>query len=140
MEAMAEQIQGVLCGTANPVIEWLQVVPDMELNPTTPSIDIYPGEDFAVYLGYGTANVEYTFVVRARVSTADSTAGKALLLSMMDRRDETSVALAILSDDSLGGVVDRVDVVSQTGYGMFANPDPQGDSLLGSTWTVRVYP
>lgn len=141
MTAMATQIQNTLCGTVNPLIEELNVEDSMWINPSTPAIDIYPAEDFATYIGYGADNVEYNFVVRARVHTADSEGGQELLLSMMDRRSSTSVALAILSSPTLGGAVENVDIIEETGFGLFPYPaDPESGQLIGATWTVRVTP
>jgi hypothetical protein len=40
MDALAEQIGDVLCGTANPVISELQVENRLHPNPTPPAIDI----------------------------------------------------------------------------------------------------
>lgn len=139
---MAAQIQEELCGTANPpLIEELQVVGGMWGNPSTPSIDILNGDDFVVDLAYGLGNIEFNFLVRARVSTVDDEGGQDLLDSMMDPRAATSVALAILGDRTLGGVVEDCAVIEQSGYALFPIPaDPEGGSYIGATWTVRVTP
>lgn len=140
MDALAGQIMDVLCGTADPLIEQLQVESEMLFNPSPPSIDIYPDETFTAALAFGPGNREFFFKVRARVSTADSEGGQDLLKSMMDPRDVTSVELAIISDDTLGGVVEQAKVTEQSGFGLFSSIDPDGGNLLGCTWTVRVIP
>lgn len=141
MDAMATQMENVLCGTANPLIEQLQVVSTMMVNPSPPSIDVYPAEDFAPQIGYGIGNRELRFVVRARVHTADPEAGQELLLSMMDPREDTSVEGALLASPTLGGVVEDLAIVEQSGFGLFPYPqDPEGGSLIGATWTVQVTP
>ena len=140
MDAMATQIQGVLCGTADPLIEELQVYGRFLENPTPPAIDIYPADPFTVGLGFGSGNREFNFTVRARVTTADHEAGQDLLLSMMDPDAATSVAEALEGSGTASALVDDIAVVDgPTGFGVFPSTGPDGN-LLGCTWTVRVLP
>jgi hypothetical protein len=139
MDALAEQMMDVLCGTVNPVIEQLQVEPRMVFNPTPPAIDIYPADPFTEQIAYGPGNRELMFIVRARVSTVESEGGQDLLLSMMDPREPTSVAGAVEASSTLGGVVEDVSVEGPTGFGVFPSVGTDGN-LLGCTWTVAVLP
>jgi hypothetical protein len=141
MDALASQIEDVLCGTLNPVIPLLQVDGRFVFNPTPPAIDVYPAEAFSSQLAMGRGNRELMFTVRARVSTAESEGGQDLLLSMMDPLATTSVARAIESDDTLGGLVDEVTVNGPTGFGVFPSVgvDTSGN-LLGCTWEVGIMP
>lgn len=117
----------------------VQVEPRLILNPTPPSIDIYPG-DLARDLptaAFDDISGGYLLTVRARVSTADSTAGQDLLLSFMDDQSTLSLGAAILDDPTLNGYASSVDITSQTGYVIY--PDSGGEgALLGCQWTVIV--
>ena len=141
MDALADQIQDELCGTANPVIPYLQVDGRMVPSPSPPAIDIYPSDPFQTSLGYGKGNRYFHFTVRARVTTADSEGGQDLLLSMMDPRATTSVEQAILSDTTLNSTVGEVTVEGDgaSAFGVFEDTGGDG-KLLGCTWTVQVIP
>lgn len=142
MRGMATQIEDVLSGTVNPVIPNLQVVAiGPEANPTTPSIDIFGGDPFTTHVGMGEVR-EFLFVVRARVSTADQSGQLELLYTMMDPRAATSVAGAILSDATLGNLIEDLAVASPegpTGPGTYRVTGIDGD-LWGCSWQVRVLP
>jgi len=133
MQALSEQIQAEL----GPVIEELQVTSILTFNPTPPAIDVYPALEFQDGMAYGKGNNALNFTVRARISTAEHEEQQILLLSMMDRTGGTSMAQAILSDRTLGGVVGNLNVEGPTGYQMFGQ---SGFELLGCTWLVRVLP
>lgn len=138
MDALAAQIQDVLCGTANPLIERLQVEPRMVFNPTPPSIDVYPAEVFTETIAFDER--EFHFMVRVRVGTAENEGGQDLLLTMMDPRSAESVEGAILSDPTLGSTVDDISLTAQTGFGVFPAVAAGEGSLLGCTWDVTVTP
>jgi hypothetical protein len=139
MDALQKQIENVLCGTANPVIELLQVHGRLVVNPTPPAVDIYPADPFQQAFTMGTR--EFFFNVRARVSTAENEGGQDLLLSMMDPEAATSMSAAILSDRTLGGKVDNLKVDGPSGFGVFPVPaSSSGAALLGCTWQVEIYP
>ena len=139
MDALAAQIQNKLCGTASPqVIMGLQVDGRLIPSPTPPAIDIYPGDPFQEPFGFGPGNHRYWFTVRARVSMADNEGGQDLLLSMMDPQAATSVEQAILSDATLGGVAQLKEVDGPTAFGIFDDPGPQPERLLGCVWRVGV--
>ena len=137
MDALADQIQDELCGTANPVIVDLQVENRLHPNPTPPAIDIYPGTPFTEAIGYGHTR-QYWFTVRARVSMADNEAGQDLLLSMMDNATNESVEAAIRSTKTYASA-QLGDVEGPTEFGVF--PDSGGEgNLLGCTWRVALIP
>lgn len=136
VDAMASQIETQL-GSAIPN---LQVVARLNFNPTPPSVDIYPAEEFSVADTYGERRLRWS--VRCRVTTADNEDGQELLLSMMDSpgASASSLAGAIAYDESLGGTVDRAWVESgPTGFSMFADAGG-GGNLVGAVWTVAVMP
>jgi hypothetical protein len=141
-QALADQIQDQLAGTAavDPV-ENLQVHGLMNFNPTPPSVDIYPAEDFQEPFTYGGGNVILYLIVRARVTTADPNGGQTLLLSMMDPAGSRSMTLAITSDRTLGGKVGKASVVEgPSGFGEFPGATNDGGRLLGCIWRVQVAP
>ncbi len=140
MQALAGQIESTLGGTADPqVVEGLSVYPLLEMNPTPPAIDVYPDTPFQEPLGFGNGNNSMNFTVRARVNTPDNDGAQELLLTMMDPRADESVALAILSDTTLGGKVDDVAVEGPSDYGVFVEPSGAG-AFLSCTWRARVLP
>lgn len=136
MDALADQIRAAVEAVTDVDV---QVEPKLITNPTPPCIDIYPGD-----LGRDTESAAfddlsggYLLTVRARVSTADNTAGQDLLLAFMDDTDPLSIGMAVKDDTTLNGYANSADVQSQTGYVLF--PDPGGEGvLLGCQWTVLV--
>jgi hypothetical protein len=142
MQALADQIDDSLsvgtAGTAVPVIENLQITPLLNINPTPPSIDIYPADPFQEGLAYGLVN-EMRFLVRVRVTTADHEAGQTLLLTMMDPTATTSLGKAIASDRTLSNKVSSLSVEGPSGFGIYRDASGEG-SLLGAVWTVRLFP
>ena len=143
MQAMADQINDALsfgtAGTAVPVVENLQITPLLNINPTPPSIDIYPADPFQEKLTFGTVENEMRFSVRARVTTADHEAGQTLLLQLMDPAAVTSLARALASDRKLGSTVSSLTVDGPSGFGIYQDAGGEG-SLMGAVWTVRVFP
>lgn len=143
MQAMADQLNEELsigtAGTASPLINDLQITGLMNINPTPPSIDVYPADPFQEGLTFGKANNELSLTVRARVMTDDHDAGQKLLLSMMDPQATTSVARAITSDRTLGSKVQGLGVAGPSGFGIYLDAGGEGN-YLGCTWTVRVMP
>lgn len=139
MDALATQIRTQLCGTANPVIENLQVDGRLIPSPTPPAVDVYPSDPFSEAIGYGIGNKEFYFTVRARVSTADNPGGQDLLLSMMDASATTSMEQAILANPDLTGGARVKWVEGPSAFGVFLDPGATGN-LLGCTWRVAVMP
>lgn len=137
MDALASQIKTQL----DPHISNLQVDGRMMFNPTPPAIDIYPGDPFQDAIAFGKGNNEIFLTVRARAHTADHEAGQDLLLAMMDPEADESVAQAILSDRTVGGQIERLNIAEgPSGYGVFPDPSNTEGTLLGCLWRVRVIP
>ena len=133
MAAIADQLRAQLEAT----VDGVQVEPRMLFNPTPPCLDIYPGDPFLLQTAMGVASREAMFVVRARVSTADSEAGQELLLDLLDPRAPTSVLAALTEDRTFAGAVQDSATVGTSGYILYA--DPGGNqSLLGCEWRVQV--
>lgn len=132
MDAMADQIRGVVDDVTDVAV---QVEPRWIVNPTPPTIDIYPGDPssdqdlraFTDLMG------EPLFTVRARVDMSDSTASQDLLLAFMDDTDPLSIAAAI-EDGDLGGLAASLDVRSRSGYVRVL----EGGDYLGCLWQVIV--
>jgi hypothetical protein len=134
---MAEVVASAVSGSDVDV----QVEPRMVINPTTPSIDIYPGDPSRdeESAAFGDIDGSLMFTVRARVSTADNIAGQDLLLSFMDDTNELSVSAALLEEPTLNGVATSIDLESKTGYVLFPTPDGAG-AYLGCLWVFMVLP
>ena len=135
MEALASELETTL-GTAVPD---LHVYPLLETNPTPPALDVYPADPFTEKTAYGRGSRSLFFTVRARVNTADHTAGQTVLLGMMDRSSSSSVVDALEADPQLDNTVSDLSVEGPSEYGVFADPSNEG-ALLGCTWRVQVIP
>jgi hypothetical protein len=112
----------------------IQIVPELNANPTPPSIDIYPGAPFQVGAGFGFGNNQVFWTVRARVSTADQVAGYGLLLRLMDPNDPCSVERALAAIDV---VMTAEEGVSE--FRQYVDAGSQGESLLGCEWRVSHF-
>lgn len=142
MEAMASTLEAAYEGVQYDGRDiGVQVYPRLVVNPSPPCIDIYPGDvpretDTA---GFSVSGIDggVFFTVRARVSTADTDAGQELLIAFMDDADELSLAVALMEDQTLGGLANDVTVEQQTGFVEY----PMGEgSLLGCQWRAWVLP
>lgn len=136
MDELAAQIRDALDDVTDVAV---QVEPRIVLNPTPPVIDMYPGDpsmDPELRAFADTVGGEL-LTVRARVSTADHTAGQDLLLALMDDEDPLSVMLAIKDDKTLNGYAADVDIRERSGYITFIDSVSDA-SLLGCTWQVVV--
>jgi len=125
-EKLAQTLQAALA----PTIPDLQVTAHMNINPTQPSIDIYPGDPFQEAAAFGLDSRELFFTVRARVSSADQPAGQARLLELLE--PGSGVEAALYNDDALDGVA----VAGVSGFTDYDDGDT--GRLLGCEWRVRV--
>lgn len=118
----------------------IQVEPRMVLNPTPPTVDMWPGDESrdGQSAAFGDEGGEF-YTIRARVQTADSVAGQNLLLALMDDEGGLSVRGILFTDTGLGGLADDLDVVAQTGYVVDVAPSGEG-AWLACRWTVLVLP
>lgn len=113
-------------------IDGLQVVPYMNLNPTPPSLDLYPGDPFQTGAGFGAGESQVFFAVRARVSTADQEAGQKLLLRLLDPGDAASVEAAL--EDVATVVPEGV-----SGFREYLEDTASNGRLLGCEWRVTAF-
>lgn len=113
----------------------------LNLDPTPPCVDIYPGDPFASQdeAGFGTDIGAYTFTVRARVATADHEAGQETLLAWMDDTSDTSVAVLLEDDQTLNGLASSVYVTGPSGFRHYIDHAGQ-PAYLGCEWSVKVLP
>ena len=136
MDEMADILRAAYTGLDVDV----QVEPRLVVNPSPPCIDIYPGDSprGTESAGFNASGVdgELFFTVRARVSTADNTAGQDLLLAIMDDENDLCVAVPLSADPTLNGLVNDLFVQPGTGYGLY--PVADGSQLLGCTFLVTV--
>lgn len=137
VEALADQItDGV--AAADLAGEALQVWPFLVLNPTPPSVDIYPADPFSEQIAYGpTQERDVWFTVRARVVPTDVDASQQLLLQLMDPRSDTSVFAAIISDRTLGGRVSDLLPAGPSGLIVYTPFGSEGH-LVGCEWRTRI--
>lgn len=133
LDAMAEQIRDALSSVTDVAV---QVEPRMVGAPTPPCVDMYPGD-----VSRGTESAafglkgELLFTVRARVAMNDADSQQDLLLAFMDDVNDLSLAAALETDVTLGGLADSLDCLDPTGYVLY----PYGqETLLGFQFTCRV--
>lgn len=136
MDEMANQIRAAVVAVTDVDV---QVEGRMVLNPTPPTIDIFPGDSSrdGNSAAFDDVNGGYLFTVRARVNTADSEAGQDLLLAFMDDTDDLCLALALLDDKTLNGLASSLDVRDPSGYRLFEVPSGEG-AYLGFQFTALV--
>jgi hypothetical protein len=137
LDEMAAQIRDAVDDVTDVDV---QVEPRMVLSQSPPTIDMWPG-DTARDQPSAAFNDDggYLFTVRARVSTADHTAGQDLLLAFMDEVNPLSIGQALYDDPTLGGLASDLSITNQTGY--LLAPDSGGEGvLLACQWTVLVLP
>jgi hypothetical protein len=134
MDALADQLETVL----SPQIDQLQVVGRMMLNPSPPTLDIYPSADpFQDPSGVGGSDVQVNLIIRGRVSPVDHEGAQDVLLGLMDWASATSVVKAVNANRTLGGYVQDVYCQPPSDFAAFIEPDSRG-ALLGCTWVAKV--
>lgn len=133
VEAIRDTLETAMAASSLDV----QVDSFRNLNPSPPSIDIYPADPF--HEGDGGFGSEETmaFTVRARIGTADVDAGQDFLLSLMDEQDALSVFTALTADQTLGGVVSSLMVDGPSGHQIYEDVAQMG-AFLGVSWKVRI--
>lgn len=139
LDEMADAVRAVMDASDLAV----QVEPRMIINPTPPTIDMWPAnlprdEELASF-GETAADMAgaKVFTVRARIGTADADAGQDFLLAVMDEEDELSIAAALHDDQTLNGYAAQVIVDGGRGYTLFPNPEGTA-AWLGTEWLVTV--
>lgn len=131
VEAMHDALEPVVAE-----VEGLQVYPFMNVNPTPPSIDIYPADPFQTGEGFSRDERTSAFTVRARANVADLESGQRVLLQLLDTASPASVENALLMD----GLGLDVTVGMADGYptGFRSYADSPGE-LIGVEWRVEVH-
>lgn len=115
----------------------VQVEPRMVINPSPPTIDMWPGDPATdpETAAFGESRGGLLVTVRVRVSPVDHDAGQDLLLAFGDDEDELSLINALTDDPTLNGH-GSLDVQNQSGWNLF--PVPNGESLVGFLIGVEV--
>lgn len=113
------------------VVPNLQVSDYWNENPTTPSVDLVPGNPFqdgATLGGVGHNRIYMT--VRARVGMDDPVAGMQLLYRFLDPQDPASIEAAAAEADWV------VVPEGVTGFTQYADDLPGAVRMMGSDWRV----
>lgn len=140
VEKMRDVIEAAVDGSDPPV----QVSAYRLINPTPPTVDIYPGDPLTdgSATGFGAGKEEAIFTVRARIGTGDIEESQKVLLAMMDDQDPLSIAAALEADQTLQGVVASLAVNGPSGHTIYQEtsdrPGLSTGALLGVDWTVKV--
>jgi hypothetical protein len=135
MAALATQIRTVV--TAATTLD-VQVEPGMVVNPTPPTIDVWPADPpYGPDAGFGDLVGGDRLTVRARIGTGDNDAGQDVIYDLMDHATDMSLAGAIASDPTLGGVA-NLDVEAVSGLRQYGDPGDAG-LYLGFEVTVLAF-
>ena len=142
LEAAADQIRDTMEAES----DWaIQVEPTMVLNPTPPSIDIYPGPSFydASSAGMGATfaamDEGVRFDVLARVAPNDNIANQGILIELLDPMSSMSLVEALYDDRTLNGHAADLSLEFCSGF----QPAPRWDGgmvYLGCLWRFLVIP
>jgi hypothetical protein len=121
----------------------LQAVPFMLINPTPPSVDIFPADPFQDVSSFGPGSRRTLWTARARVSTADDVSGQEVLLLLMEVNTDTSLRHVLENDSGVAALVDGISVGGPTGYRLYREPSPSQDlqhqgALLGCEWQITA--
>jgi len=119
-----------------------QVEPKYLVNPSPPTIDIYPGRSPARALeagGMGGAEFGgYVLTVRFRMLTADYDAGHELLYLVADDESDYSLAVGIESSYPLDGRVASIVVLDFSGLTIY--PEGEFEKWIGFEHSVTIIP
>jgi hypothetical protein len=136
MDAIAAAVDAALAQVVT--LGDVQVTSTMNLNPTPPSIDIFPAEEFTEQIGFGVGVNRLNFTVRARVGTVANVEGQELLLLLMDPNGDASLTEALTEQFLVvDGVSYPLNVTGPTGFQVYRDTGGGGD-LIGCAWTVGV--
>jgi hypothetical protein len=117
----------------------IQVSPYMLANPTPPTIHLYPGGpagDIEYDLAMARGLDQWTFTVQAFVALAADIGSQVKLDQFIAPSGAQSVKAALESDDTLGGTVASVQVVSCSGYRIYV-AEGRGP-MIGAEWHVEI--
>lgn len=119
----------------------VQVEGRMILNPTTPAVDIYPGDPSKSNesRAFGDMAGEDMWTVRVRLSTNDYEENQDILLDFMDEESDLCVPIAILDEPTLNGHASSLDVRSFSGVTQFISVDGI-TTHIGCQWGFMVIP
>jgi hypothetical protein len=140
-DAMAAQIAEAMEAAPYDV----QVHPRMLINPTPPSIDIYPADpsrdpESGGFAGTDADAAEGMFVnVRARITPNDRTASQDLLLQLMDPESGFALVQSLYDDPTISGHAADVELDGESGFVVVPNFDGSA-ALLGVIWRFLVIP
>lgn len=115
-------------------VEGLQVYPFMNVNPTPPSIDVYPADPFQTGEGMSRDERTSAFTIRARANVADLESGQRVLLQLLDTTDAASVENALLWN----GFPYTARMADGYPTGFRAYTDSPGE-LIGVEWRIEVF-
>ena len=136
LDHMADQIR-----TTVSVSEWsFQVEPRMVINPTPPTIDIYPGDPARdeETAAFGEMAGGHWINVRARVGVNDHVANQEVLLTLKDDAHEICLVQSLYDDPTLGGCVNDLQLANESGFVLTEGLN--SEVHIGVIWRFLVLP
>lgn len=132
----------VMTAIADQIRDQLENVTDVKvsvegvriLEATGPTVDVFLGDESydQTLAGFGDLQGGDVITVRATVNANDPTASQELLYAFADDEDPLSIVAALLYDETVGGRVQTMDVLSRSGVGLQDQPSDR----LGLSWRV----
>src|SRR5437899_143814 len=113
----------------------IQVSPFMLANPTPPAVTLYPADvtyDLAMRRGLD----RWAFTVQAFVGLTTDIGAQTTLDQFIASSGAQSVKTRIEADQTLGGLVSDVNVVTCTGYRLYLREG--APTVLGAEWRVEI--
>lgn len=104
-------------------------------NPTPPTLQVL-GIDSMTPTAFGRGGFTSTWIVQGFVAKTLSRAAQERLDKWLHPDGTESVWAALETDDTLGGVIEQLTVISNDGLTEFQLPN--GVELFGSTWTLEI--
>jgi len=119
----------------------VQVEDRIVVNPTPPTIDMWPGtpSNDPEPRGFSAAGLEEgeLVTIRARVDANDNVANQDLLLALMDPEDDLCLVQALYDEPTLNGTATDVNLESRTGF--LPVLDGSGVvAMISCEWTFMV--
>ena len=133
---MADQIRSSVSGS-----EWdFQVEPRMVVNPTPPTIDIYPGDPARdeETASFGEMAGGHWINVRARVGVNDHDANQEVLIALKDDEHDICLVQSLYDDPTLGGHASDLQLANESGFVLAEGLN--SEVHIGVIWRFLVLP
>jgi len=116
--------------------EDIEVASRMVFSPGQAQIDIYPADPAEEDVTFGPESRTHWWTIRMRTATADGESVQDFLLASRAPAGDGSVREALLTDPTLGGLVDNIQIQGPSGYRFYSDPSGSATRYVGQEWKV----